>query len=335
MRAFGYTVPADAAHAVQAVSASAGTAYLGGGTNLVDLMRLGVERPQALVDVSRLLGLGEVEPTGAGGLLVGAAVRNSDLAADHAVRTRYPMLSEALLAGASGQLRNMATLGGNLLQRTRCTYFQDVSKPCNKRKPGSGCPAREGVHRDLAVLGASEHCVATHPSDMAVALAALDAVVHVSGPDGDRTVSLDDFYRLPGDDPTRETTLRHGDLVTGVELPSASELVARSAYRKARDRASYAFALSSVAAALQVSGGTVTDVRLAFGGVAHRPWRARVAEDALRGRPATAAEFAAAADVELGAAEPLRDNGFKVALTRRLVVATLSQLARTHEETGR
>jgi xanthine dehydrogenase YagS FAD-binding subunit len=337
MRAFTYTTATDAPHAVATVASSPGSVFLGGGTNLVDLMRLGVQRPEGLVDVSRLPGLAGTEPTASGGLLIGAAVRNSDLAADSRVRDGYPVLAEALLSGASGQLRNMATVGGNLLQRTRCTYFQDVSKPCNKRDPGSGCPAREGVHRDLAVLGASEHCVATHPSDMSVALAALDAVVHVTGPDGNRAVTLDDFYRLPGDDPSRDTTLGHGDLVTAVELPAAGTLLGHSAYRKARDRASYAFAVGSVAAALEVSAGTVTDVRLAFGAVAPRPWRARTAEDALRGRPTSAEEFAAAVDAELVAAEPLRDNRFKVDLIRRLAVATLTRLAAadTPEGAGR
>jgi xanthine dehydrogenase YagS FAD-binding subunit len=252
-------------------------------------------------------------------------VRNSDLAANLAVRRRYPVLAQAVLAGASTQLRNMATVGGNLLQRTRCSYFQDVTKPCNKRVPGSGCPAREGEHHNLAILGASQHCIATHPSDMAVALAALDAVVHVTEPAGPRQVRLAQFYRLPGDEPHRETTLEPGALITAVELP-ALPLAANSRYRKARERASYAFAIGSIAAAIDVAGGVVRDVRIALGAVAPVPWRAHRAEQALLGRPATEQAFRDAADAELAAAEPLRDNGYKVPLLRNLIVRTLSQL---------
>jgi len=328
VKPFGYRSVRSTAEAVASVAESRDAMFLAGGTNLVDLMRLGVVSPARLVDVTRLP-MDQIEPTGEGGLRIGAAVRNSDLAAHPQVRSRYPVLSQALLAGASGQLRNMATVGGNLLQRTRCLYFQDVAKPCNKRRPGSGCPAREGIHRDLAILGASQACIATHPSDMAVALCVLDAVVHVVGPGGQRRLTLDELYRLPGDDPSRDTTLAHGDLITSVVLPPAGPLLARSGYRKARDRASYAFALGSVAAAIQVHEGTVTDVRLAFGAVAHRPWRARAAEAALRGRPATAEEFAMAVDVELSAARTLRDNAFKVPLSRALSVETLTRLARS------
>ncbi|MFH8369447.1 FAD binding domain-containing protein [Streptomyces sp. NPDC018031] len=325
MRSFRYERPADARAAVAALGPRGSARYLAGGTNLVDLMKLGVERPELLVDVSRLPH-GSVEPTAARGLLIGAGVRNSDLAADPAVRDRYPMLSQALLSGASAQLRNAATIGGNLLQRTRCLYFQDVGKPCNKRLPGSGCPAREGVHRDLAVLGASEHCVATHPSDMAVALAALDAEVHVLGAAGARTVPVDRLYRLPGDRPDRETVLEHGDLITHVELGEVPE-ARRSAYRKVRDRASYSFALVSVAAALEVSEGRVQRVRLAFGGVAPKPWRARLAEQRLLGEPAGEQAFAAALDAELAPAEPLRDNAFKIPMLRHVAVRTLAGLA--------
>jgi xanthine dehydrogenase YagS FAD-binding subunit len=253
-------------------------------------------------------------------------VRNSDLAADPAVRTRYPVLAQAVLAGASGQLRNMATVGGNLLQRTRCHYFQDVTKPCNKRNPGSGCPAREGEHHNLAILGASEHCVATSPSDMAVALAALDAVVHVHGPGGRREVPLAEFYRPPADEPQHETTLEPGTMVTAVDLPTLPFAV-NSRYRKARERASFSFAIGSVAAALDVADGVVRDVRIALGAVAHRPWRAYRAEAALRGSPATEAVFREAADVELEAARPLRDNGYKVPLIRNMIVRTLRELA--------
>ncbi len=326
MRAFAYDRAGSAAEAVATVTAADGdTVYLGGGTNLVDLMRLGVARPARVVDVSGLP-LDAVDELSGGGTLVGAAVRNSTLAADPRLRRDYPALSQALLAGASGQIRTMATVAGNLLQRTRCGYFTDVTKPCNKREPGSGCPARTGVHRDLAILGHSPACIATHPSDMAVALSALDATVHVLGADGGRVLALDDLLRLPGDAPDRDTTLRHGELITGIELPAPSALTRRSAYRKARDRASYAFAAGSVAAAVTVTDGRIDDVRLSFGAVAHRPWRARLAEDALRGGPADAAALGAAVDRELAAAAPFPDNAFKVPLVRRLAVATLLEL---------
>jgi xanthine dehydrogenase YagS FAD-binding subunit len=256
-------------------------------------------------------------------------VRNSDLAADRTIRSRYPVLAQALLAGASGQLRNLATTGGNLLQRTRCVYFQDISKPCNKREPGSGCPAREGYHRNLAILGASEACIATHPSDMAVALVALDTVVRVLGPKGERTIPLTSFHRLPGDEPQRDTMLEHGELITAVDLPPLS-FATHSHYRKVRDRASYAFALVSVAAAIDVADGMVRDVRIAFGGVAHVPWRATKAESVLRGAAATEEIFQQAASAELADAQPLRDNAFKVPLARNTLVRTLLDL--TQEE---
>ncbi|MEV4993464.1 FAD binding domain-containing protein [Streptomyces niveus] len=325
MRSFTYERATDPAQAVALFGHHSDARFLGGGTNLVDLMKLGVETPGHLVDIARLP-LDRVEESADGGLLIGATVRNSDLAADPAVRTRFPVLSQALVAGASGQLRNSATTGGNLLQRTRCPYFQDITKPCNKRRPGSGCPAREGAHRDLAVLGHSESCVATHPSDMAVALAALDADVLLLGPDGERTVPLTGFHRLPGDSPEKDTVLLPGELVTGVRLP-ASAAGLPSAYRKARDRASYAFALASAAVVLDVRDGVVRDVRLAFGGLAHKPWRATTAEAALRGGPATAAAFGHAVETELAAARPLRDNGFKVPMARNLAVRLLTELA--------
>jgi len=325
MKAFGYLQATSAVEAVAAVAADPSAVFLGGGTNLVDLMRLGVVTPAAVVDISRLST--DIVDLGAGGLRIGAGIRNSDLAGDLRVRRDFPVLSQALLSGASGQLRNMATIGGNLLQRTRCLYFQDVSKPCNKRQAGSGCPARTGIHRDLGVLGTSTACIATHPSDMAVALAALDATVVVQGPDGVRRLGLDELYRLPGDDPTRDTTLAHGELITAVELPAASPLSRRSAYRKARDRASYAFAVGSVAAAITVVDDRVDDVRLAFGAVAPRPWRARIAEDAIRGGSVTGEAFAAALADEFAAAEPLPGNAFKVPLALNLGVAVLSQLA--------
>jgi len=321
---FRYERAGDAATAVATIDASPGAKFLAGGTNLVDLMRLGVEQPDVLVDVTRLTG-DTIDNTEDGGLRIGAAVRNSDLAADPRVRTRYPLLAEALLSGASGQLRNLATTGGNLLQRTRCPYFQDVTKPCNKREPGTGCPAREGEHRNLAVIGHSEHCVATHPSDMAVALAALDAIVHVVGPAGERTIPVVDLHRLPEDAPERDTNLERDELIVAVEVP-ALRFAERSAYRKVRERASFSFALVSVAVALDVADGVVQDVRIAFGGLAHKPWRAFEAEAALRGAAAGEASFARAADAELAHARPLRDNAYKVPLAKATLVQTLLEL---------
>ncbi len=322
---FDYQRAADGASAVATVTRRPGAAFLGGGTNLVDHMKLGVADPDLLVDVTRLP-YDAIEQLPGGGVRIGATVRNSDLAADPLIRSRYPVLSEALLAGASGQLRNLATTGGNLLQRTRCVYFQDVTTPCNKRQPGAGCSAIDGWTRNHAILGASEHCVATHPSDMAVAMAALDAAVVVLGADGERSIPLVDFHRLPGDEPQRDTVLEHGELITAVDVPALGFAV-RSAYRKVRDRASYAFALVSVAAALDIDGGVVRDGRVALGGVAHKPWRATRAEERLRGAPADDATFAAAADAELAQARPLRDNGFKVVMARNTLVAVLRDLA--------
>ncbi|WP_019630123.1 FAD binding domain-containing protein [Actinomadura atramentaria] len=325
MRPFAYERAATAEDALRRHAAGDGAvAYLGGGTNLVDLMRLGVAMPARLVDVARLP-YDRIEHRADGGLVIGAAVRNSDLAADLGVRADHPLLSQALLSGASGQIRNQATVGGNLLQRTRCPYFQDISKACNKRDPGSGCPAIEGDHENLAILDHSPECVATHPSDMAVALAALDARVRVRQPDGEDVVPLERLYRSPGDDPSRDTTLAPGDLITGVEVPAPLRMPAR--YRKVRERASFAFALVSVAAALDVSGGSVRDCRIALGGVAPRPWRAHRAEDALRGRPATPGSFRAAAEAELAAADPLPGNAYKVPLAVNLVAAVLTDLA--------
>jgi len=288
-------------------------------------MRLGVEQPAVLVDVTRLP-FHDVRETDDGGLWIGASVRNSDLAADRALRTRYPAVAQALVSGASGQIRNRATTAGNLLQRTRCPYFQDVTKPCNKREPGTGCGALAGDHRNHAILGHSEHCVATHPSDLAVALAAFDAVVHVRGTGGERELPLVALHRLPGDQPERDTVLEPGDLVVAVELPQLA-VAQRSLYRKVRERASFEFALVSVAAALEVSDGRVADARIALGGVAHKPWRAVRAEQALLGQPATDESFTRAADAELDDAEPLRDNAYKVPLARNAIVATLRELA--------
>lgn len=331
MRAFRYERGLDTGQAVALVSGEPEAAYLGGGTNLVDLMKLGVARPRLLVDVTRLP-LGSVDPLPDGGLRIGATVRNSDLAAHPTVRRDFPVLSRALLAGATGQLRNMATIGGNLLQRTRCVYFQDVSRPCNKREPGAGCSAIDGQNRDLAILGWSPQCVATHPSDLAVALAALDAVVEVREPAGPREIPFTELHRLPEDRPDQETTLARGALITAVRIP-ALPFARRSTYRKARDRASYAFGLGTVAAALDLDGPLVRDVRIAYGAVAHRPWRARLAEEALRGRPATPENFRLAAEEELAAARPLSHNAFKIPLIRNLTVRTLTELAERSEVT--
>ena len=325
MRPFAYERATGVRSAVAAVRERPDAMYLGGGTNLVDLMRLGVAEPATLVDVTRIVD-DTIEETAGGALRIGAGVRNGDLAAHPLVRGRYPMLAQSVLSGASGQIRNMATVGGNLLQRTRCSYFQDTSKPCNKRRPGSGCPAVEGDHRNLAILGYSSNCVATHPSDMAVALAALGALVHVEGRDGPRTVPMPGLHRLPGAEPERDTVLDAGDLITAVEVPELP-FATRSHYRKVRDRASFAFAVVSVAAALDVTDGVVRDCRIALGAVAHVPWRAELAEAALRGAAATAAEFGRAADIELAQAQPLRDNGFKVPLARNVLVNVLTDLA--------
>jgi len=324
MNAFTYARASSAAEALQ-LARAAQSKYLGGGTNLVDLMRETIERPEALVDVTGLSNA--IEERNDGNLLIGAATRNTGVAEHRAIRTRYPLLTRAIVAGASAQIRNMATVGGNILQRTRCTYFyDDDGARCNKRNPGQGCDAIEGFNRMHAILGASHSCVATHPSDMCVALAALDAVVHLSGPDGERTVPLTDFHLLPGDHPERETVLVPGELITAVEIPNLP-FAAHSTYRKVRDRASYAFALISVAAALEIENGTVKDMRLALGGVAHKPWRARKAEEALKGQSATTENFHAAAQLELAEAQPLLHNGFKIELAARTITAVLGKLS--------
>lgn len=325
MKPFDYHLATSPADAVATLTKHPDAAYLAGGTNLVDHMKLGVAEPDLLVDLGRL-DLAETVLTGDGGVRIGANVRNSDLAADPVIRSHYPMLARALLAGASGQLRNAATTAGNLLQRTRCVYFQDVTTPCNKREPGSGCSALGGYVRYHAILGASPQCVAVHPSDMAVAMCALDAQVVVQGADSERRIPLDDFYRLPGDEPQRDTVLRHGELITAVELPApASKAV--SDYRKVRDRASYAFALVSVAAELTYTRtAQIGSARIALGGVAHKPWRAHRAERLLTGDQPSEEVFAAAADAELAAAEPLPGNEFKVELARRTLAAVLRGL---------
>lgn len=324
MTPFSYARGSDPADAVQRAGAQ-GSRYLGGGTNLIDLMRETIEQPGSLVDVTGLPG--GIEEQADGGLWIGAAVRNTALAEHPLVRSRYPLLTRAIMAGASPQIRNMATVGGNLLQRTRCAYFYDAEAArCNKRHPGQGCDAREGFNRMHAILGASASCVAVHPSDLCVALMALDPVVHTLGRQGARDLPFVDLHRLPGDRPDIETMLEPGELITGLTLPPPP-LAARSTYRKVRDRSSYAFALVSVAAALEVESGRIRDVRLALGGVAHKPWRATKAEAALRGALANEASFAAAAEAELADAVPLRDNGFKIDLARRTIVAVLAQLA--------
>ncbi|WIB64693.1 xanthine dehydrogenase family protein subunit M [Curtobacterium sp. MCBD17_040] len=332
MKTFEYERATDVDDAVRRLAAEPTAKPLAGGTNLVDLMKLGVERPDRLVDVSHL-GLTDVVEEPDGSLTIGAGVLNADLAAHPAVRTRFPVLSRALLAGASGQLRNRATTAGNLLQRTRCVYFNDVSKPCNKREPGTGCPAIEGLSRELAVLGTSHSCIATHPGDMAVALTALDATVHFTTTEGPSSLRIGDFYRLPGDEPERDTNLPVGAVITAVTIP-ALPFAAHSTYRKARDRRSYAFALASVAAAIDVDGDVVRDVRIAFGAASHKPWRASAAEDALRGGPVTLSAFAAAADAELAAATPTNQNAFKVPLLRRLVVGVLAELTGVDDAAG-
>ncbi|WP_255947193.1 FAD binding domain-containing protein [Streptomyces odontomachi] len=324
MKPCAYVRASTVEEATAAYAGHSGAQYLGGGTNLVDLMKLGVSTPDTLVDISRLP-LDGVAECDDGALRIGATVRNSDLAAHPLVRARWPVVSQALLAGASGQLRNVATTGGNLLQRTRCPYFQDLTKPCNKRQPGSGCAALDGVHRDHAIFGHSRRCIATHPSDLAVALVAVDATVELHGGDGVRTVPVEEFYRLPGERPEQDTIIRPGELITAVTLPAHSAGLP-SAYRKARDRASYAFALASAAAVVDVQGGRVHHAALAFGGVAHRPWRARHAENWLIGAPPTADAIARAVDAELARAEPLGDNAFKVDLARGLARDLLTRL---------
>jgi xanthine dehydrogenase YagS FAD-binding subunit len=321
---FTYARASDPAHALH-LGLAEGARYLGGGTNLVDLMRETIEAPRQLVDVTALPT--SIVETSGGGLMIDAAVRNSAVAEHPLVRRNYPMLARSILAGASAQIRNMATVGGNLLQRTRCSYFyDDEGSRCNKRVPGQGCDAIDGFNRNHAILGASSSCVAVQPSDMCVALAALDAVVHLDGADGPRTVPFTDFHRLAGDTPNVETVLKPGELITAIELPPLP-VAANSVYRKVRDRSSYAFALISVAAALRIEGGVIAEARVALGGVAHKPWRATKTEAALIGKPPSEAVFLAAAQAELADAMPLRDNAFKVELATRTLTAVLHGLA--------
>jgi xanthine dehydrogenase YagS FAD-binding subunit len=326
MNNFSFGRATDTASALKLISIDpAASRFLAGGTNLVDLMRESIEEPQTVVDITRLP-LARVEEQPDGGLRIGAMVRNSHLAAHPLVRKNYPLLSEAILNGASAQLRNMATTGGNLMQRTRCYYFYDEAAHCNKRTSGSGCDAIGGFNRIHAILGTSQECIATHPSDMCVALAALTATVNVTGPDGDRNIPFCDFHRLPGDTPERDTNLAPGELITSVDLPASSSGLP-SLYRKVRDRASYAFALVSVAAALKVEKGMIRDVRVALGGVAHKPWRASTAEKLLLGNAPTAENFVRAAAEELAPAIPRRDNAFKIELAKRTIVYALEQLS--------
>jgi xanthine dehydrogenase YagS FAD-binding subunit len=325
MIGFEYARPTNVADAVRQIAADPGAKFIAGGTNLLDLMKDDVERPTRLIDITRLP-LKEVAETPGGGLRIGALVPNSDLAWHPLVERRYPILSSAILAGASQQLRNMASTGGNLLQRTRCLYFYDTATPCNKREPGSGCSAIDRLNRMHAILGTSDACIATHPSDMCVALAVLDAKVHVAGPGAERTIAFAEFHRLPGDEPQRDTNLAPDEIITAVELP-AQGFPANHTYLKIRDRLSYAFALVSVAAALELDGGVIKEARLGLGGVAHKPWRNTAAEAALRGRPAGQAAFAEAADMALGGARGYAHNAFKIDLARRAIVRALTQAA--------
>lgn len=325
MMNFSYTRAETVAEAIAAVAGDPAARFIAGGTNLVDLMKYDVMKPERLVDITRLP-LREIEATDAGGLRIGALVPNSDLAYDARVQRDYPLLASAILAGASAQLRNAATTGGNLLQRTRCYYFYDVATPCNKREPGSGCAAKTGVNRVNAILGTSEACIATHPSDMCVALAALEATVHVEGPNGPRVLPFAEFHRLPGDAPQHDNTLAHGEMVVAVELP-APRFGRNHTYLKLRDRLSYAFALVSVAAALEMDGDGIAEARIALGGVAHKPWRVPDGEAVLKGKPATRDSFGAAADVILAGAKGYGGNDFKIELARRAIVRALAQAA--------
>jgi xanthine dehydrogenase YagS FAD-binding subunit len=325
MNNFEYSRASDVAEAVRLKAADPAAKFIAGGTNLVDLMKYEVEHPTRLIDITRLP-LRSVEETDDGGVRIGALVPNSDLAYHPLIERNYPLLSSAILAGASQQLRNMASTGGNLLQRTRCPYFYDVSTPCNKRTPGAGCSAINGLNRGNAILGTSQACVATYPSDMCVALAALDALVHVAGPLGGRTIALTDFHRLPGDTPDIDNNLKPDEIITAIELPPQG-FASHHSYLKIRDRLSYAFALISVAAALELENGRIRVARLALGGAAHKPWRDTAAEKLLRGQAPGRELFAAAADAVLKDAKGLSHNAFKISLARRAIVRTLTQAA--------
>jgi xanthine dehydrogenase YagS FAD-binding subunit len=323
MRPFSYARATEVGEAIATVRADPGSAFLAGGTTEVDLIRLDVARPTALVDINALP-LNRVEDLPGGGLRIGALARMSDVAEAPGVLERYPVIAQTLLLGASPQLRHMASMGGNLLQRVRCSYFRDGVSPCNKRLPGTGCSALNGINRGHAVLGTSEHCIATHPSDLAVALVALDAVVHTETPDGGRATPIEDFYLLPGDTPEREHPLEHGELIVAIELPPCP-VARRSLYLKVRDRTSYEFALASAAAAIRVEGGLIAEVRLALGGVGTKPWRARRAEPGHQGAPAQTPPIVPAARAELAQAVPRRLNAFKVELAERTIVRALGR----------
>jgi len=325
MNNFEFSRASDVADAVRQMAADPGARFVAGGTNLIDLIKEGVATPSRLIDITRLP-LGRVDETGDGGLRIGALVPNSDLAYHPQIEKRYPLLRSAILAGASPQLRNMATTGGNLLQRTRCFYFYDTTTPCNKREPGSGCSAIDGLNRMHAILGISEHCIATHPSDMCVALAALDARVLATGRDGERSIAFADFHRLPGDTPELDTNLKKDEIITAIELPPKG-FATNHSYMKIRDRLSYAFALVAVAAALEIDNGAIKEVRLALGGVAHKPWRDRETEALLRGTRASRESFVQAADNMLRDAHGFGHNDFKIELARRAIVRTLTQAA--------
>jgi xanthine dehydrogenase YagS FAD-binding subunit len=323
MKPFAYTRATNTGAAIQTITAEQRAKFIAGGTNLIDLMKENVEQPDRLVDISRLE-LARIDEVN-GGVRLGALARNSDTANNPLVRQRFPLVSQAILAGASPQLRNKATNGGNLLQRTRCYYFTDTTMPCNKRQPGSGCAAIEGYNRIHAIFGTSPQCIATHPSDMCVALAALDALVVVSSPNGSRTIPFIEFHRLPGDTPQIDTNLRRDELITGIELPASSAVFApRSHYLKIRDRASYAFALVSVAAALDMNGDTIRGTRIALGGVAHKPWRASEAEKILIGAKANQQTFLRAAEATIRGAQPQKNNAFKVEMVKRAIVRALT-----------
>lgn len=320
MKPFAYLRATETNTAIEAASSNQAK-FIAGGTNLLDLMKEGVEQPDRLIDITRIQ-LAQIQPT-TNGVRIGALAKNSDTANHPLIRTLYPLLSQALLAGASPQLRNMASVGGNLLQRTRCYYFYDTSAPCNKRQPGSGCAAIEGYNRIHAILGTSDQCIATHPSDMCVALAALDAVVQVSGANGDRAIPFAEFHRLPGDTPQIETALQPGELITAVDLPN-SPFAERSHYFKVRDRTSYAFAVVSVASALDIDNGTIQNARMALGGVAHKPWRSVEAEKILVGAKPNEQTFQAAAEATLKGAKGYKHNAFKVELAKRAIVRSLT-----------
>src|SRR5512144_3187987 len=325
MNNFGSTRASDVADAVSQIAADPAAKFIAGGTNLIDLMKENVARPSRLIDITHLP-LNKIEETKDGGLRIGALVPNSDLAYHPLVEQRYPLLASAILAGASQQLRNMASTGGNLLQRTRCLYFYDTTTPCNKREPGSGCSAIDGFNRMNAILGWSEACIAVHPSDMCVALSVLEARVHVSGPKGDRMIPFAEFHRLPGDTPDRDTNLASDEIITAIELP-AEGFARNYSYLKIRDRLSYAFALVSVAAGLKLEAGTIKEARLALGGVAHKPWRVPDAERTLEGQKPSRKAFGEAADALLQGAKGFAHNNFKIELARRAIVRTLEQAA--------